>query len=764
ACSFLIYLYVLHETSYNKFHKEADNIYRINTYMSFGQGELMPSATSHVRIGEYMKNDYPEIKEFARFKDISHYYGGQFIFNDGIYIKEEKFSLVDENFFKIFSWELISGNINELLNNTYDLVITEAMAMKYFNTDNPIGESLLIKNLTGENYFTITGIIKNFPSNSTLSTNFIGNINMVTADYENRGWNGGGFETYFLLDEKSNPVELDEKMKVFSNKYHPDIKHEYHLQSMKDIYFGSSSLSWYDDPQGNKNNIILFSIIALLILLIAGINYIIIATARSSIRTIEIGIRKVVGAGRKDLFKQIMGESFLFSFIALPFAIMITELLLPIMNNLLGKAMEINYAENWKFIIGMILITSIIGLLSGSYLSFYLSGFKPENILRKRFTKTESKSVLRKTLIITQLVIFIVLFIFSEIIYKQLKYIQKDDPGFTTENLIAVIPPHAHNLVSCAPFIQEIQGHSSISNISEINCGLFTAASTFSNFRSSRDSEKEIRLQGLLADYNFVNTLGFKIIQGRDFLSGFSSDSSVVILNETAVKELGIKDPIGKIIISDTTEIKIIGVVKDFNIGSLHEKIPPLYIRIKESRSMICQIAIKTKTPISEDLIDFLKEKWELAGPNSFFEYSFFDQSFNNLYAADRKFGNTIKLFTILTIIIAASGLFGFSIFVSKQRTKEIGIRKVYGASVISIVKKITQEFIFLVFIANIISIPFAIFISNKWLSNFAYKDEINLMPFVIAFIITSLIVFLTLMYNTIKAAGSNPAKSLRYE
>lgn len=763
GCSFLIYLFVLHETSYDKFHKNADNIYRVNEYYNFGPGELTPMSSTSFQIGPYFKKDFPEVINYARIKSIDSYYGGQFVLKGEEYIKELNYSLVDENFFEIFSFEFTSGNKDELFNDFYDLVITEKIAKKYFGNINVLGNKLVVKNTNGEFEYRITGVIKDIPSFSTIQIDFFGNMEMAKDEFLARGW-GGSIECFLLLNEKTDLVNLQNKIDKFPETYHPDQENEYKLQNIKDMHFHSGHLQYYLNLRGNIKNVYFFTLIAILILFIASINYIIISTARSTQRTIEIGIRKVVGAGRKNLLKQIMSESVLFSLIAFPLAIMIAELLLPTMNRLLDKEMIISYFNNWKFVCGMILITLFIGVISGSYLSMYLSRFKPENILRKRFTNINTRGFLRKILISTQLTIFIVLFIFSEIIYKQLRFIEKSNPGFTTSNLLIVKAPHDHNLTSCAGFVNEINNHSDIICVSEVSSGIFTNASIINTLSNPDSPDNNKRIFGLSADYNFINAYGFKILNGRAHSIEIPTDSDAIVLNQTAVKELELYNPVGKYVMSDTIQLKIIGVVEDFNIGSLHEKIPPICISIKSSIRMVCHVAVKTNKAVSKDLLAFLENKWTKSGPPGPFEYTYLDKEFDNLYEKDRNFGNTIKLFTILTIIIASLGLFGFSTLMSKQRTKEIGIRKVFGASVSELVGLINKEFIILVIIANLISVPISIYFSKTWLENFAYQTSIGIIPYLFSAFITLLLVTITLGYNSIKTANCNPADSIRHE
>ena len=769
ACSFLILLYILNETSFDRFHKEADNIYRVNTWYNYDtEGFFYGIANDFV--GPNSKTDFPEVKNFTRIANMKTVWGGQKVKRDNEYIQEPSFILTDKNFFDIFSWKVIAGNTDKILTNPYDLVITENTAKNYFGDNNPIGESLIIKNSIGENTFQITAVIKDFPNNSSIQADFIGNIDQVINNEES---NISGFETFLLIEEKSDPIILEKKMEKLLDyvKFQSSSKFKYTIQNLKNLYFHSSHISYYNKAIGKIGNVYILGFIGILILITACINTVILSTAISSFRTIEIGIRKVVGANKRSIVKQIMGESVFSSLISLPFAVMMAELLLPVMNKVLNKSLSINYSENGKFLIGMIIITLLVGILSGAYLSIYISGFKPDNILRKRIKS--SKIIFRRILITLQLVIFIILFLLSDIIYKQLNFIKKNDFGYNTENLLFLEKLPYSSIKGHNGFIKELEDNPNIKSVSVGVDGFLTESYLSSKFINPENPDKEIDISIIQGDWNFTETIDFRLNKGRYFSEDNIADIKAVILNETAVNELGLTNPIDKSInqLSGNGELeayKIIGVVDDFNIGSLHEKIPPVCIKVFNPNYEIMlydtEFAIRTKSQIDSEIISFIQTCWENTGPEGPFKYSYASNEVASVYTSENNFGYVLRISTILTILIACMGLFGFSMFLVKQRTKEIGIRKVFGSSIPKILKLITIDFLLLIGIANIIAIPTAIFFSQKWINNFAYKVNIGVLPFIKVIIVTIIIIFITLCYNSIKAANSNPADTLRYE
>jgi putative ABC transport system permease protein len=764
--SFLILLYVLHENSFNSFHKEKDRICRVLSEICFVQGQRELVGSTSLLLADVLQKEHPEVELTTRVSDFENFYGGQYVKKDDQYIHEASFKVVDPSFFEMFSFPVISGDKTTFLQSPSDIVISEKVASKYFGNDNPVGKTLTIRNYDGERVFNVQGVFQDIPTNSTFQADLIGNLELTFSFFGDRGWGASDVQTYLLLENNQSSLSLEEKLKDFYKENHPDREVYYHIQSLKDIHFHSDHLAWYQLPKGNLKRIYLLAVIALIVLLIPCINYIILATGRGMNRYLEIGMRKVVGASKKSIFLQITSESVLLLTIALPFAIMISELMLPTFNKLLNTNLEIEYFVNLKYFCGLISITLIFGLLSGFYISLFLSRFQPDDILKLRFTSGYGNKSFRRILIVLQLIIFLSLFIFTNVLYKQLRYIEKKNLGFSPGKILAVIPPHDHHLYSCKTYVEAIKDLPGINAVSEVSAGIFTAVVTYHGFTYESNSGEHIKIQGFATDPHFAKTYGIRILEGRDLSAEMPTDSGKVLINETGIQAFGLSDPIGKMITdSEGEKYEIIGVISDFNIESLHEQIPPLIVMIMPKESMICQVAIKIDESINlQEMITSLKDKWEEFGPGGRFEYFYMDQKFSALYEDDKRYAKTFGVFTLLAIVLASLGLFGFSFFTSFQRIKEVGIRKAFGASTIEITRLILSEYILVILIANLISWPISWFLSKTWLQNFAYRTDIGLIVFFMAAALSTLILLLTIGYNTKKLAESNPVTSLNYE
>jgi putative ABC transport system permease protein len=764
--SFLILLYVLHENSYNSFHKEKDRICRVLNEVSWMQDEWITISSTSLLLADVLQNEFPEVESATRVCNYELFYGGQYVKKGDQYFHESNFKVVDPSFFNVFSYPIINGDKSTFLQDPFDLVISEKTASEYFGNENPVGQTLTIRNYDGEREFYIRGVFKDIPTHSTFQADLIGNMELTLSFLGDRRWGTSNVQTYLLLENKQSIVSLEEKLKDFYKKKHPDIERFYHLQSLKDIHFHSGYLSWYQLPMGNLKRVYLLSAIALVILLIPCINYIILATGRGMNRYLEIGMKKVVGASKKSIFLQVTAESVLFLSIALPFAVMISELMLPTFNKLLNINLEIEYFVNWKYLCGLFLITLLFGILSGIYISLFLSRFRPEDILKQRFTSGFGSRFFRKILIVLQLCCFLVLFIFTNTLYKQLRYIEKKNLGFSPDKVLAIMPPHDHHLYSCKAYVDAIRGLPGIEAVSEVYAGIFTGVFSNLDFIKENNSDEHIKIQGFEADAHFARTHGIRILEGRDFSTDLATDSGKVLINETGIKAFGLIDPVGKRITnSDGEQFDIIGIIPDFNISSLHEQIPPLIIRIRPNESMVAQIAVKIDESVNlQDIMSSLSDKWEDFGPGGRFEYFFMDQKFSTLYEDDKRFAKTFGLFTLLTIVVASLGLFSFSFFTSLQRIKEVGVRKAFGATTTEIVRFILHDYLHVILLANCISWPVSWYFSKIWLHNYAYKTDIGFLIFVLAAVVSALTLLVTVGYNTRKLAEFNPVDSLKYE
>ncbi len=766
ASSFLIFLFVLNELSTDRFHKNKDEIYRVICWFDRGDLDRWAFASSPFIMAEVIKDIYPEIQDITRVCEYGRFYGGQYVFKDEDYIREPEFIIVDQSFFDIFSFDILSGDRNNLITDINSLVLSEHAAQKYFPDENPIGRMLRIKNYEDEREFVITGVFRNMPSNSSYKADFIGNVELASSFYRPRDWNISNTKTFIRFDKNTDPDEFVQKLADFGEQYHPDNSQTYALQNLKDIYFKSGFIRWNYQPAGSYKLIIMLAIIGFLILLIACINYLIISTAKSSERAIEIGMRKVLGADKSTLRWQIMIESILVALISFPVAIMLSELSLPLLINLLGKEIDLNYLSNWPYLAGIFMITLLVGLLSGSYISVFVASFNPEQIFKKQFGKKTSKLDFRKILISTQIVIFVILFIFSSVIIRQIDFVKHKEVGYNSEDLVIIFPPHDHDMYNCRTFVDEIQKNPNVINASEVAAGLFSGVSMFHEMETESDPENKHEYSILRADPQYLETMKFKLIEGRGFEKGLSSDTASIIINTTASRlHFGDDSPCGKILkTGNGTRFTVVGVVNDFHFQSLHSKIPPMGLMLKEERQMINQVVVKINPINAQGTIAFLEDSWNQYGPYGRFDYEYFNSKIDEQYDQDQNFSNTIKIFTLLTLAIGMLGMFGFSFYNARQKIKQIGIRKVFGATPDIILMMIIKELLILIIIANLIAWPISWFISSRWLEDFAYCTTIPIWIFVLGLISSLFIVIITSGIIAWRAAHLNPADSLRYE
>lgn len=764
SCAFLILLFVFNELSTDGFHAKKDKIYR--TYIKFKSGDEEQAYNSTSLIfAENVKTAFPEIDNITRIYSYDHFYGGQYLHFKDELIRSERFFIVDQAFFDIFSFKVLLGDKDNLIQNMQSLVLTEKMAQKYFPNENPVGKSLTVEDTRGDHEFIITGVIEDFPSNSSIQANFLGNIELASDHIRERGWGISATSTFICFKNKINITDFEEKLNQFGKEHHPDESYTYSVQSLSDIYFNSDFFSFYRFSQGNYKIIGIYSLIGLIILLIVSINYIILNIGKASQRLTEIGVKKVLGASRKSILLQVLIESVLFTFIAFPLAIMVSELVLPYFNTIIGKEFNLDYRQNFTYILGMFLLTVFVGLISGSYISVYLLAFNPDQIFKKRFSSSQEKISLKKFLIIFQLLAFIILVVFSFVSALQVKYMSNADLGYNKKNLIAIYPPHDHSLTSCRSFIDEIKKNPAIFNASEVFSGLQTSGSSRDKYIIN-NTENEIEFSQLLVDYGFVPTMDIKLKYGRNFYENNLSDTLSIIINTTAAKLLGVDNPVESTLktVSGDSYL-IIGVVNDFYLKSLHSEIPPVAILLKHPNQMLSQVLVRVNTSNYSEILNFLETNWYEFGPkNSKFEYDFFEDILNANYTKDSNFSITINIFTVIAILIASLGVFGFSFYNAKRKTKEIGIRKVFGGTPRSIIILFSKELLVLIVIANVIAIPVSYILTTKWLSSYAFHIQTPVWVFLITPVLSMLIILISSGISILNAARRNPTESLRYE
>jgi putative ABC transport system permease protein len=641
------------------------------------------------------------------------------------------------------------------------------MVDKYFGAEDPMGKILT---LFGNSEYIVTGIVESFPSNSHFHFDLL--ISATSFPFsQNTDWLQSFFRTYILLREGSSPIELEAKFPDFikihaffydqfeQGEYDQWASEgnfwEYHLQPLTDIHL-HSHLSGEFEANGNATNVSIFSITAVFILLIACINFVNLTTARSSLRSREIGVRKVVGSSRLQLIKQYLSESFMLSFLALLLGVILVQCLLPYFRNITGCDLSIRVFQNWIILPGFIAFGLVIGLMSGCYPAFYLSALRPVSALKGKPQEGLKSSWLRNGLVVFQFSISIILIIGTCIVYKQLKYIQNSNLGFEKEQMVVI--QNARNLGG--------QKDSFKKSLLEYS-GIIQAAAShtlpgkhFQNMLFRPEGLEPITFNVCFCDEDFLKTLKMEMARGRFFNSELRLDREAIILNETAAKLLGWENPIGKKI-KGREDRTVIGVVKDFYYGTMHELIRPVALILFPGSDYI---SVRIRPDNVSGTIGFIKEIWNQFLPGQPFEYSFLDEDYDSIYRNEQQMGRLFTLFSFLAIFIASIGLFGLMSFTAQQRTKEIGIRKVFGASNSIIVFMLSKECLRWIILANIISWPVVWYIMDKWLQTFAYRTHMDLWLYGSAGFLAMIIALVSVGFQTIKAALANPVDSLRYE
>ncbi len=761
ACCILILLWVQDELSYDKFHKNADNIYRVAGESQYSDGSVDKFAVTPEALAAALKKEYPEVIYSTK---ISRTRGGLFKYDDNSFY-ERGVVYTDEFFFRIFKFPFIKGDSKIALSNPYSIVITKNIANKYFGTDDPIGKTIVYNNTYN---LSVTGIIENIPHNSHLKLDFFIPMKIYKDICTNSGlifdeWNTYGYYTFLLLQKNIQFKTVNKKISRYLDKRSDDNTTALFLQPLTKIHL-YSDLTADIRGRGDIKYVYIFSIIALFVLIIACVNFMNLATARSSMRTKEVGMRKVVGAHRGNLITQFLGESIFLSFIALIFAVVLVELFLPIFNDLSGKELTLNLANNIYIIFVLIFITIITGLLSGSYPAFFLSSFHPVTTLKGSTTKIGRSFSLRKTLILFQFTITIILLIGTMSVYKQLNYMRNKNLGYEKEHVI-YMPIRGDLNHKYEAMKNDLLSKVDVSHVaitSQLPTGS-TLSTSGSIDWEGRNPEDEVLMNVASVDYDYIDTFKLQIIKGRAFSKKFLTDSSAgFILNEAAIKAMGIEHPIGKQFSLWDTKGTIIGVVKDYHFDSLHKEIEPLILAILPD--LYSDICIKIKSDNISNTISELNSIWKKYVPEYPFEYHFLEESLDNLYRVEERIGIIFKYFTIMAIIISCLGLSGLASFSTEQRTKEIGIRKVLGATVPNILLLLTKDFVKWVLIANIIAWPVAYYAMSRLLQNFAYRTNIGIVTFILSATLALLIALATVSYQSIKAALANPIEALRYE
>ena len=751
ACFILILLWVQDELSYDRFHKNINELYRVVDHEQYSNGEEFYFGVNPPALAQALQDNYPEFKEVTRYRserDKVIEYGDKRFTEQGL-------SFADPSFLKMFSFPFTKGNKEKALSDPHSIVITEKMSEKYFGNINPVGKTLRVDNKVD---FQVTGVLKNIPSNSYLNFDFLAPFNTIEEfGLPVEGWNSYYCSTYVLLENNSGYTELNNKITHLINKYDETAIVELSLQPIKDIHLYSSD--FMETGNGDIRYVYIFSLIAAFVLLTACINFMNLSTARSGRRAREVGLRKAIGAGRREIIFQFYNESIFMSIIALVFAVIIALFLLPIFNSISGKELEFNIFNNASIILVLIVTTFITGIVSGSYPAFFLSAFQPVKVLSGNISSGKRGNLFRKVLVSFQFVLTISLIIATVIINNQLLFIRNQKLGYDKEQVICI--PLKGNLNEKTDVLRnELMKNGDVLNVSAVSYPPSKVRASFivDNWEGRKPNEQFLS-HLWYSDYELENTLNFKMAEGRYYSKEFITDTSEgIVINEAAVKVMGMKNPLDKSYMGR----KIIGVIKDFNFRSLHSKISPLTVIFQPNRYNYLLLKIKSKD--IPGTLNSINESWASVVPQFPFEFDFLDDKIDAEYKTDYRIEDIINSFTFLIIFIACLGLFGLASYTAEQRTKEIGIRKVLGSSITSIVLLLTKEFSKWILIANIIAWPVAYFAMQSWLEGFAYRADLNLWIFILSGGIALTIAILTVSYQAIKAALANPVESLKYE
>jgi len=762
----LIGLYIQHELSYDSFQAKGDRIVRtIMAYKFDGGAEMKKGNFTSARVAPRFKQVFPEIESATRMVRYSRVVQ----YNDKL-VNENSFMYADPSFFNLFSFKLIRGEAANVLKAPNQVVLTESTAKRYFANEDPVGKVLKVG--TDTTLYQVTGVIQDCPSNSQIKFDFLSSWSSLgLADEEKSYWDAN-YTTYFLLKSKESIASLQAKVPAFMQKEMAGqgATVNYELEPFNKIHLYSPYEGF--EPNNNITYIYILEAVALLMLAIACFTYVNLNTARSMERAREVGVRKVIGAGNTQLFWQFIGESVLLCTISTILSVLAAALLLPVFNQLSDKQLTIDAIFSIPFIAAALLLIVLVSFLAGTYPALILSNFQPVKVLKGSFKNTSSGQWVRKSLIVFQFSISVVLIISTFIMQKQLKYIQNRNLGYNRDQVL-VLPMDNKMLAKVDLIKQELKSNSNVVSIARCSNPPTNIVSGYNMRSATMPATQQIAVTANVVDEDFVNTIGLQILTGSNLSQQDIKDASYddykknsfhFILNESAARELGWtpEQAIGKrMFMDDTRPGYVKAVVKDFNFESMHNPIKPLVL-FPEARGRM--LLLKLKGNNLQQTISSLETKWKQLVPYRPFEYHFLDEDFNRLYSSEMRLGKVLTVFASIAIALACLGLLGLSAYATKQRIKEIGIRKVLGASVGNIAGLLSIDFVKLVFIAIIISTPVAWWMMNKWLLSFAYKTEMNWWIFAMAGICAIAIALITISIQSVKSALANPVKSLRSE
>ena len=770
ACCILILLFVFDELSYDKFHENHDRIYRV-TRKWFNADGVVNLHLGHVAppVAPLLKNDFPEIVHAVRIIGA----GGILVGNEAAFYEEPRLFFAEEDVFDAFTFDMIAGDPETALKDPFSMVITDEMAERYFGSEDPIGKSLTIKTSAQKADMKVTGVIKPLPQNSHFHPNLLGSFKTyeaVVGDRELQSWSSNNYATYLLMTEGYDIDRLKSQLDPFIDRHYGEGRSEgtkLELQRLTDIHL-FSHLDSEIEANSDITYVYVFSIIALFILLIACVNFMNLATARSAGRAKEVGLRKVIGAQRPQLIRQFLSESIITAIISLLLALGIVLLVLPKFNQFIGRNLSLNISATSSRFISLLFIATFVGLVSGIYPAVFLSAFKPVRVLKGNLDAGKKGFSFRTVLVVFQFAISIILIICVGVVSSQLDYMQTRNLGFDEVHVV-VLPSSPRIIFRLEGFKTRLLQNPNILSISaakRVPSGRLLDSAGARVLSGETSEPVKFRIAQLRVDYDYLPTFKMELAAGRNFSREMGTDpTQAFIINETAAKRIGWESPeeaVGKGFGYGQRNGQIIGVVKDFHFESFHQEISPIVMFL--SKTDLSQISIRIGPENIPQTMAFLKDIWAEMRPDYPFSYYFIDENFDQLYRSEENLGRIFSLFAFLSVLIGCLGLFGLASYSAERRTKEIGIRKVLGASASGITVLLSKEFTKWVLLANVIAWPAAYLIMSKWLQNFAYRSGIGFGTFFLAGGIAWGIAFLTVAYQAIKASIADPITALKYE
>lgn len=755
---FLI-IYVADEVSYDRYHENADRIYRVSSKITEPDDQFTWNV-AQIPFGPQVVKDYPEVQSFVRFINMPR---ALYKYEDKEF-NEENFFYVDSTLFDIFSYEIVKGEGKSALVEPKKIILTETTAARYFGNADPIGKTLT----AGTNTFEVTGVMKDVPSNSHFRFDGVASRNNLPKQLGS--WGNFGVFTYLLFPENTDMKAFETKIQGMYDAYMKTIfesmkiKIEYILEPMTRIHLYSTNAG-EPEPTGSITYVYIFAIVALFLVLIAAMNYMNLATARSTRRAREVGLRKVVGSRRLPLIMQFLSESTVLTFISIILSLVILVVLLPKFNSLAGKAFDLHVIYSPAVLLSLLGVIIIVGIFGGSYPAFFLSRFSPVTVLKGEITQGSAGSMFRKILVVIQFTVSVIMIVCTLVVFSQLNYLKTMDQGFDQTNVIG-LQLNNQSMIRKYPVLkQTLLENQNIKYVTSTNTAVGEGSGKVIFNVETDQGMTQKGVNFAVVDHDFVETLGIAMASGRDFQEDMPSDTLTgVIVNETFVNRMGWQEAIGKKVElgdANTIRARVVGVMKDYHQTGMYNNIESLLLIWRPLNNVVY---IKLSGTDTQKTIGFIESKWKEVFPDQPFAYTYLEERFSRQFQADEKRGLIFTLFTILAILIACLGLFGLASYMVEQRTKEIGIRKVFGANETTILKLISKDFLILVSIGIIIALPAAYLFMNKWLENYVYKTEISALLLISSALITIAITFITISYKAYQASVMNPASSLKTE